>query len=860
MVQDRSRFGVNAPRRAGWPWHGPGLALALLVLLPGALRAQSANDGFNVAVDSHVTASGVLPDGKLLIGGYFTTVNGETRTHLARLLVDGSLDASFVDIDNDGGITSMAVLGDGSVLVGGEFTHFGACECTHLARLDSNGEVDLTFHPNPDGTVNSIARERGGQLLIGGEFTHVGASTHHYLARISESGVPDDDYPSAQDPNDRVLSIALQADGKALIAGAFTVVGAQPQSRVARLLPDGSIDDTFSAPGPMDNLVWSVALQANGKILIGGYFTTLNLDARPHLARLNADGTLDPFNPAPDDFVYSLAIQADGKLLVGGNFFNIAGQEAAKIARFNVDDSLDGNFKPPYTSTSFITSSVRTFAIQADGRVVVGGAYTLFDANASAIGRLNIDGSIDHTLNPDPNAAVDAVAVQPDGKILIGGLFTALNGGSITRHYIARLNANGDVDTTLNPDADGSVIAMALNPLGQIVLGGGFTTLNGGAITRHHVARLNVDGSVDSAFDPDTNDSVHGIAIQPDGRILLGGYFTALDGGATTRNHIARLSSEGSVESGFDPDTNGDVLVVALQPDGKILLGGTFTKLNGGSITRNYIARLDANGDVDAGFNPNVGPTLGGNGVYTIAVQSDGKILLGGYFTSLDGGATMRHNIARLNADGSVDPQFSPDANNIVSVIVLQQDGKILLGGYFTSLDGGATVRHFIARLNSDGSVDDTFDPDASGVLTGITVQADGRVLLSGGISALNGGANKRYFVARLSTPQAALQCLRVNGAAVNWSRYGAGPELALPPQLSVSTDGMNYSVVGTMQRVADGWRYDEFTQPLDEVFHVRVRGSITSGYDTRSQSVIEYTQQFVGDDGVFGDGFEHCP
>ena len=150
-----------------------------------------------------------------------------------------------------------------------------------------------------------------------------------------------------------------------------------------------------------------------------------------------------------------------------------------------------------------------------------------------------------------------------------------------------------------------------------------------------------------------------------------------------------------SALDGFDPNANGAVRVVVVQPDGKILIGGDFTTLspNGGAaVTRNRIARLNPDGTLDTAFDPNAN-----NNVYSIAVQADGKILVGGLFTSM--GGQPRNRIARLAATTGLADSFNPNANNSVYSIAVQADGKILAGGDFSSI--GGQPRNRIARLDA---------------------------------------------------------------------------------------------------------------------------------------------------------------
>jgi uncharacterized delta-60 repeat protein len=145
------------------------------------------------------------------------------------------------------------------------------------------------------------------------------------------------------------------------------------------------------------------------------------------------------------------------------------------------------------------------------------------------------------------------------------------------------------------------------------------------------------------------------------------------------------------LETGFNPNVNLDLYEMAVQSDGKILIGGSFTTVGG--VTRNRIARLNSDGSLDTGFNPNVN-----SNVEALAVQSDGKILIGGWFTAVGSPATTRNYVARLNADGSLDTGFNPNASSIIRTVREQSDGKIIIGGGFTTV--GGTARNRLARLS----------------------------------------------------------------------------------------------------------------------------------------------------------------
>jgi uncharacterized delta-60 repeat protein len=375
-------------------------------------------------------------------------------------------------------------------------------------------------------------------------------------------------------------------------------------------------------------------------------------------------------------------------------------------------DTLDANI---------IGSWVHATGVQPDGKIIISGSFTsVLGAPRNNIARINTDGSLDQTFDPNANGEVNNIAVQADGKIILGGLFTTLQPNGATtatiRNRIARLNADGSLDLTFDPNPNGRVYTAILQMDGKILIGGQFTGLrpNGSALTtRNRIARINSNGSLDTSFDPNANGSVRTLALQLDGKILLGGEFTALQPNGSTsainRSFLARVNSDGSLDSTFDPSPNNYIFCVTEQADGKILLGGSFTTLQPigetSATPRSRIARVNHDGSLDSNFDPKA------NGiVYNMALQADGKILLGGLFNTLQPNgaatATARSQIARVNSDGSLDSNFDPKANGIVYNVALQADGKILLGGLFNTLQPNgaetASARSRFALLNND--------------------------------------------------------------------------------------------------------------------------------------------------------------
>lgn len=371
----------------------------------------------------------------------------------------------------------------------------------------------------------------------------------------------------------------------------------------------GSSDATYSQFAGFNGNIFALVLQTNNYLIAGGDFSMANGIPRQRLARLTADGTLDGSFLKPSSAyganngqILALALQGDGRVLVGGSFTNFNSVAMNRITRLNYDGSLDSTFNPGSGADNPIYAVAQS---PVDGKVLVGGAFGRLDGvTYNAVGRLNADGTPDTTFNAGglgANATVYALAVQTDGKIVIGGDFTAVNG--VSCNHLARLNTDGSVDATFNvgTGASDSVRAVAIQLDGRILIGGLFSSYNGNTFIR--VGRVNADGSADTSFSPGAgaDDMVSCIAIQTDNRILLGGQFTHCNG--VTRHHLTRLNPDGTVDPtiNFGTGANDYVAAVVAQestiqgypssvPDEKIIIGGVFNQFNG--ETRNHLARI----------------------------------------------------------------------------------------------------------------------------------------------------------------------------------------------------------------------------------------------------------------------------
>jgi uncharacterized delta-60 repeat protein len=268
------------------------------------------------------------------------------------------------------------------------------------------------------------------------------------------------------------------------------------------------------------------------------------------------------------------------------------------------------------------------------------------------------------------------------------------------------------------------------------------------------------------------------------------------------------------------------VFSLAVQADGKILVGGGFAAV--GAQGRNRIARLNADGALDPNFNPGAD-----GGVRSLAVQADGKSLVGGDFTAL--GGQRRIGIGRLNAEGTLDASFNPasDPDSIVFSLAVQADGKILVGGIFSTLGGQSRAN--IGLLNADGTLDPSFNLGADYQVSSLAVQADGKILVGGIFITL--GGQSRNNIGRLNNTGPATQSLTFDGSTLTWMRGGTSPEV-WRTTFEYSPDGFAWTNLGAGSRIPGGWQLTGLALPMNTAF--RARGYTVGGQYNGSGWFVE--------------------
>lgn len=359
------------------------------------------------------------------------------------------------------------------------------------------------------------------------------------------------------------------------------------------------------------------------------------------------------------------------------------------------------------------------------------------------------------------NNGVRGIVVQPDGKYLMVGSFSSYNGSPASA--IVRLNTDGTKDSGFNygtglTGGGTNSTALVYTSQNKVITSGNFTNYNGSPVS--HIVGINDDGTLDTGFSMGSGFSPIGsrrAVEQPDGKIIITGDFTSYNG--TTANRIIRLNTDGSIDSTFNTGTgfnNFGQSAIVIQPDGKIVVGANSTNYNGTAIGN--IVRLNADGTVDSTFNAS-GSGFAGGLVTDILLEASGKMLVGGYFTSYNG--TTANRIIRLNADGSIDSTFNSgtgfDSGINSYSIKKQSDGKYVIGGNFTSYNG--ISRNGLVRLNSDGSLDTTFDIGtgfgSSTSVVGVNLLSGGRILVTGFFTTYNGTTANRIVMLMPAAPSA---------------------------------------------------------------------------------------------------------
>ncbi|MEW6160242.1 MAG: immunoglobulin domain-containing protein, partial [Verrucomicrobiota bacterium] len=650
----------------------------------------SLDSSFNqsASLSGTVNALVVQNDGKVIAGGEFQ-VQGQAQLHIARL------------IGSEGPVAPIRAVitiqpADARVEAGADVTlTVAASSNTELSYRWLRNGVTIENETSATLSLEAVAQADAGDYSV--EVSNAAGATVSETATVTvvASGAP---------------RIVLQPVSATVVAGAnvsFNVTATGEGTLNFQWRRNGvNLEGKTSA---------TLTLEAVTTADAGDYTVVVSNNAGAEVsaeATLTVVATLNPgdldltFPPVQLTKVLDVEVQSDGKLVVSGDFSAAAGNS---IARFNGNGSADLSFNTGLGANGPVLDA----EVQADGKVIVAGEFTRFNLREHRfLVRLNADGSIDASfnVNPPPNAPVTDVEIQADGKVVIVGEFSSVGGQQ--HHHVARLNADGSVDASFSAGAgaNGDIAEVDAQTGGKLVIVGSFSAVGGTA--RNGIARLNADGSVDASFDAKLNagSSVTSVDVQGDGKIVITGNFNSVNGAA--RHNVVRLQADGSLDASFTTDvtTDGPVLDAEVQADGKIIISGSFEIVNG--FSRNHVARLNADGSVDVNFRTNT--TIPGE-IEEVALQADGRIVAGGelFLGRLENGEGG--TVIELFGSTLTGTRFEVSVRTVAGRRYALEASGSLNANAFTEVD----------VQNGDGSVKTLVDASATGSAKFYRVRAD---------------------------------------------------------------------------------------------------------------------------------------
>lgn len=851
---DRLILAVNPfPIRNGSP-----IGKIFRLMPDGTLDDQFAPQPFT----GYVAGLHTLSNGEVLVGGNHSEINGFQVPIFSRLFAGGPVDPSFLGSHSvtgfEAGVLQMETDSLGRIYASGWFILTNSTEWVNLARFDSNGELDETF-PKLEGYISGQEVLPNGKVLVSGDYSPMDDGRHIFIARYDPDGTEDSTFnvPSSLSA---VMAMTVQADQKILVA---------QSSNLVRLLPDGAIDPSFKfdyeVPG-----IQQILARADGRILVSGWFGNVKGFPRNGIAQFLTNGILD------SEFVVEasgeniqlkfLAEQSDGRVILGGHFTNVNGIAITNLVRLNyiplgqstsvvIDPTLDfaentnlatisisraGDVSYPITvQLSTIDDTARsgvdfvglntnlTFA--PDVRTIQAQVEIINNDLVDGLRTFKIRLAENETTNVVPGGSITNTALIHDDEIKVELLRDVLNVSELTRYATPELqissydsfvhNANPEViinyrtvPGTAQPGIDYNPPTLSTNffitsqyPRFQIEL---YDNRSYEGTREFQIELLPSPGLIlgartNTVIRISDNDNLAGYAqgangpifcsaVQPDGKVLMGGDFTFFDG--LRRNRLVRLNPDTTVDESFDAGEGFNDSVDAIAIDGlnRIVVSGEFNLLNGSKA--NHIARLNPDGTRDESFNSGDGwsDRAGNTHIWSVVTGTNNEIYAASMYLKFDGQDRLG-GIVRLQPNGSLDNAFNPpilsyqQTDQGVCQLIMEPDGNLLVNGTFAvgSLTNQASgfarvtamgeismsqrysnMRHMVLtadgkivlqetssdrrvfRFLSDGSPDSTFAPTKLQVPSVLLALPDGRLMAGASFPRIlligaKGGTNK---------------------------------------------------------------------------------------------------------------------
>ncbi len=572
---------------------------------------------------------------------------------------------------------------------------------------------------------------------MGGSFDTLGGDLGpSRLGRLNADGTLDADFnPGVSSAGYCTVSaLAVQADGRILVGGQFDTLGGSNRNDIGRLETNGVVDATFDPNA--DGAVFSLALQADGKILVAGGFWSLNGVSRYRgLARLAADGTPDPFVTPEAGYTKALAVQADGRVLVGGSSWSLNNVQIGCLGRLENTEAPTETIQAVDGAITWMRGSTApevartTFECTTNG----GSLWTMMGTGVRVQGGWRLEGGSEplgtvrargYTVGGGSDASSGIIESGLGAPVIEGEPASCTNGAGSTAIF--------------------TVWAVGSAPFSCTWRKNGVTLTDGAQVTGTTTTALSLNG----VFGSDAG-GYDVIVRNADGCVTSTvAVLTVLDPAITQQPFTQNSQLGDSVM--FKVSAKGTGLSYQWWKDGAAVAGATDTTFNVDSVQASDVGYYDVvvhgtYGSVtssvaaievnlvfgDTSFQPDP------NGlVRALAVQPDGKILLGGGFMTLYADTVSRLRLARMNANGTLDDTFDPGAGDVVHALAVQADGGILVGGEFGTL-GGLSCKCF-GRLGTNGLLQAGAVPEADGSVNALVVQADGSVLLGGDFTTLD--------------------------------------------------------------------------------------------------------------------------
>jgi uncharacterized delta-60 repeat protein len=361
-------------------------------------------------------------------------------------------------------VDALNIGSNGKVYVGGEFSKYNNVTYNHIVGLNSDGTVNTGFNVGTgiSGYVYHIVLDSSGKIYVGGNFSEYKGLSQNSLIRLNTDGTKDASFDIGTGFYGLLSAVATVAidysTGKIYVGGGFDSYKDVSISKLIRLNTDGTKDTSFViGASTFDSFVQEILLDSSEKVYAGGNFTTFNGSTQHGLIRLNTDGTKDTafdisdgFGPSSYGYVYALAIDTNGKIYVGGAFTTYRNISQNCLIRLNTDGTKDTTFdiSDGFNATAPSSPSITTIVIDSNGKIYVGGVFNSYrNSSQNCLIRLNTDGTKDTTFDisngfTGGNNNVDKVVIDSSGKIYAAGNYTAYK--DVSQNCLIRLDQYGN--------------------------------------------------------------------------------------------------------------------------------------------------------------------------------------------------------------------------------------------------------------------------------------------------------------------------------------------------------------------------------------------------------------------------------